>query len=786
VQPAGKEPFVPRTRESPPLDNLPLEQTSFVGREREVAEVERLLSERRMLTLCGPGGSGKTRLALAVARDMAGEFERGTWWVELAPVSDPELVPGTVARAVGAREVLDLSPTEALVDHLKGWKALLVLDNCEHLIEACADLADTLLGACPDLTLLATSREPLRVQGETNFMVPSLSVPDPGGSPTTEVLARYEAVRLFVERAGAVDSGFRLTEPNAPAVAQLCNKLDGIPLAIELAAARTRVLTVEQISEKLDDPLGLLTAGSRTAAARHRTLRATLDWSHGLLGGDEGALFRRLAVFEGGFTLEAAEAVRSGKGAGEGSVLDLLSGLVDKSLVVTEAEARGTVRYGMLEPVRQYALELLVEDGEDGETRRRHAEFFVALAEEARPNLRAAPQVEWLRRLEKENGNLRGALSWTLSTDEIPTAARLGWALYMFWWIRNYQLEGRRWTEPVFSRKNEFAPWLRIRAIVVYGAMVYGHGDVEFLERLSGELMELSREVGGEALAEANAHLGFGLVATQRGDFEAARKYLEKSPSLFRRAGEDGQAAQMHTLIGAVLLREGDHEGALRGFEEGLALARSTGDRMSICIALFSLAQLALAGGDYDEASRRFAEGIAPSREIRDRGNVAHILEGLGIVAGARGEAMRATRLLGASEALISTIGLRGHTYYQMFDRSLYELVRDEVRAELGETAFETALDEGRAMSPEQAVEYALEDPTTPHGDADPTAQAGLTRREVEVLRLVAKGLSNREIAADLVLSEHTVHRHVANVLAKLGASSRAAAVAEASSHGLL
>jgi non-specific serine/threonine protein kinase len=298
--------------------------------------------------------------------------------------------------------------------------------------------------------------------------------------------------------------------------------------------------------------------------------------------------------------------------------------------------------------------------------------------------------------------------------------------------------------------------------------------------------MELSREVGGDALAEANAHLGFGLVATQRGDFEGARAHLEQSPPLFREAGEDGQAAQMHTLIGAVLLREGDHEEARQVFEEGLALGRSTGDGMSICITLFSLAQLALVGGDYDEASRRFAEGIAPSLEVRDWGNVAHILEGLGIVAGARGETGRAARLLGASEALISTIGLRGHTYYQMFDRSPYERVKDEVRAKLGEAAFAAALDEGRAMPAEQAVEYALEGPMTSHDDAASAAQAGLTRRQVEVLRLVAKGLSNREIATDLVLSEHTVHRHISNVLAKLGASSRAAAVAQAGNLGLL
>jgi predicted ATPase len=346
-----------------PIENLPPELTGFVGRERELAEVERLLSERRLLTLCGPGGAGKTRLALAAAQDAGEGFEGGAWWVELAPVDDPELVPAAVAQAAGVPEVLDLSPTEALVEHLAPRGTLLILDNCEHLIEACADLSDELLRACPDLRILATSREPLRVAGETNFMVPSLSAPDPGRMPSTEDLAGYEAVQLFVERAREVESGFAMTGGNAAAVARLCNKLDGIPLAIELAAARTKVLTVEQILKKLEDPLALLTTGNRTAAARHKTLRATLQWSYDLLSEAEQASLRRLSAFAGGFALEAAEEVCSGRGIEEYEVLDLLGRLVDKSLVVAGAEGEGAFRYGMLEPVKQYALERLEEGG---------------------------------------------------------------------------------------------------------------------------------------------------------------------------------------------------------------------------------------------------------------------------------------------------------------------------------------------------------------------------------------------------------------------------------------
>ena len=301
------------------LDNLPLELTSFVGRDREVAEVKRLLSDRRLLTLCGPGGAGKTRLALAVAQDLVEEFEGGVWWVELAPLSDPELVARSVASALGVPEEPDHSPIEALVQHLKSRKTLLILDNCEHLVEECADLADTLLRTCPELEILATSREPLRVAGESSWQVPSLSLPDAGRLTPAGELAGYEAVHLFVERAQAVDAGFALTEDNAPAVARLCQKLDGIPLAIELAAARSRVLAVEQISERLEDPLGLLTSGDRSSAPRQRTLRATLEWSHGLLGEAERVLFRRLSVFVGGWNLEAAEVVWGGNRCRQGS-----------------------------------------------------------------------------------------------------------------------------------------------------------------------------------------------------------------------------------------------------------------------------------------------------------------------------------------------------------------------------------------------------------------------------------------------------------------------------------
>jgi predicted ATPase/DNA-binding SARP family transcriptional activator len=720
-------------------NNLPVQLSSFIGREKEVAKVEELLDgDTRLVTLYGSGGCGKTRLALAVAQKEVEGFEDGVWWVELASLSDPDLVPRALASALGVREVPDRSLTEELVEHLESRRVLLILDNCEHLVESCAALAGTLLRTCPDLRMLATSREPLRVAGETVWMVPSLSLPDRQRGPSAVgALARYEAIRLFTERAEAVDAGFALTHQNATSVARLCHELDGIPLAIELAAARVRALAVEQIQERLEDSLGLLTTGNRTAPPRHQTLRATLLWSYELLDAHERKLFEHLSVFAGGWDLGAAEAV--GAEEAPGVVLDLLSNLVDKSLVVAEKSGQGSssiLRYRMLEPVRQYASELLTESGDSEETRRRHAAYFVALAEQAQPRLRS--EVEWLGRLEQENGNLRGALSWAQATDAISTSARLCWALHVFWWIHNHHPEGRRWVEPVIQRREELSIRWRIRTTIVAEVMAFGQGDIGAVERFIEDLWVYSLELGGDAYADSYAHGGYGLLLTLRGDFEPAMKHLEKALPLFREAGEDGQASQTYTWLGTALLLQGDYKEARRSFEDGLAFGRRIRDGLGICNALFSLAQLELAGGDYDAASSRFAEGIAPSLEWGDRGNIAYILEGLGVAAGARGDAIMSARLNGASEAMISDMGLRGHTYYQP-DRALYERINAGVRSSLGDAAFEAALTEGRIMAPEQAIEYALgavgepaATPTTVTNTVAPEPPAGSSEKPTE------------------------------------------------------
>ena len=482
-------------------NNLPLELSSFVGRDREVAKIEALLAEHRLLTLTGPGGSGKTRLALAVASEVLEAFEDGAWLVELAPLSDPNLVPQAVTSALGVRETPGTTLVDSLRAHLHLRGTLLVLDNCEHLIASCASLAETLLRHCPHLRILATSRESFRVSGETIFTVPPLSLPDPHRLPDADSFSHYEAARLFVDRAKGVKPDFALTEGNALAVAQICYRLDGIPLAIELAAARTRVLSVEQISERLKESFGLLSGGGRTAMAHHGTLGATMDWSHDLLSEEEKVLFRRLSVFAGGFTLEAAEAVGSGGGIEEGEVLDLLTSLVDKSLVVFEERQDGTVRYRLLETVRQYASEKLERSREEDEVGSRHALFFLALAEEVEPKINTAGRLRWLERLENEHDNLRAALAWSRAEGTRgETSLQLVAALFWFWFHSGYFSEGRGW---------------------LCGALATAEGTGE-------------RPAPASPAARGKALCGAGLLAWMQGDQAAAGSRLEESVTLWR------------------------------------------------------------------------------------------------------------------------------------------------------------------------------------------------------------------------------------------------------------
>jgi predicted ATPase/DNA-binding SARP family transcriptional activator len=642
--------------------NLPAQRTSFVGREREMLELKRALATTRFLTLSGAGGSGKTRLALEVARDVVGACPDGVWLVELAPLTEGALVPQAMARALKVAEQPGRAPTEALVDALREKRLLVVLDNCEHLIEAAARLSDALLSSCPHLRLLATSRETLGVEGELVWMVDPLSVPnaDPDVHRTpfgAGELARYEAVRLFVERARTRSSRFELTEENAGAVAQVCRRLEGMPLAIELAAARVGTLAVVQIAQRLEDSLKLLSVDSRTADPRHRTLRATLDWSYNLLSEEERVLLRRLSVFAGGWTLEVAEeAVGTNEDVGEEDVLELLSRLVDKSLVVAEVRAGEVRRYRLLEPVRQYAGERLEESGETEDFSGRHAGFFLALAEEAEPELAGAQQQEWAERLETDHDNMRAALSWSLE-KEPETAFRLAMALARFWERRVRLVEGSAWLEAVLRLSDGADTAVRAKLSSEAGTFAFHRADYDHAIVLHGEALELYRQAGDDS-GVAFALLCLGAQYFEKGDPEQAAPFLEEALALSRRIGDkQNTAGTLHNLA-EVERQRGNYERAKTLGMESLSLSREMEDQWRLAMIVGWVGLLEVWNGDDHESAEGFLEeALALNRGLGNWAYGAYCLEGFAGLAGARGQGERAARLWDAAEALRSNIG---------------------------------------------------------------------------------------------------------------------------------
>ena len=761
-------------------EGAPLGLTSFVGREREVTEVGRLLASHPLITLTGPGGAGKTRLASAAALEAVKDFEDGAWWVDLAPLSHPDLVPQAVAQALNVPETPTHSLTDAIAWDLRELEILIVLDNCEHLVGACARLADDLLHACPGLVVLATSREALGIGGERNFPVPPLSVPEPDHAQALESLQHYEAVRLFVERAKVAAPGFEVTEANAAAVARLCRRLDGMPLAIELAAARTRVLSVEQLASRLDESFDLLTGSNRTTMPRQRTLRAAIDWSYELLGDRERIVFRRLSVFAGGFTLEAAEAVSTGGDIERDEILDLLTRLVDKSLLLA-MDWDGEARYRLLETVGQYGQERLQESGEAEPVKERHAEYFLALAEEAEPELRGARQDEWLQRLDEERGNLRVALGWAVEGDDAELGLRLAGALERFWWARGYLGEGRGWLERGLAARGPLSVSTRAKALNEAGWMALWQDDlvraVELLEEGLASYKDLRDE---PHIATSLTNLGH--AALHQDDKARLKALCEDAETLRTRFTDRWAIAELLVFLGMAALYEGDHEGATVLLEEGMATFRDIGDTQRVPICVTYLWMAALEGGDTGRAAALLEEDLRRLRslEFKLQIQVYDDLMGSAVLAALGRRPARATRLWGAAEDLREAIGLS----IALWDHTPTDLGAQlsALRSHLDGAAFDAMWLEGRAMTPVEAIEYALRTE-----EAAPTAPSSLlSGRETEVLVLVAEGLTNPQVAGRLYLSPRTVGQHLRSVYRKLGVPSRAAAVKEASERGLI
>jgi predicted ATPase/DNA-binding CsgD family transcriptional regulator len=757
--------------------NLPAPRTSFVERGREMVEVKRALAMTRLLTLTGAGGSGKTRLAMEVARDLVGVYPDGVWLVELAPLSEGGLVPQAVAAALGVQEQPGQPLAQTLAEAL-GHKEmlLLVLDNCEHLIDTVANLVDALLNSCPRLRILATSREALGVAGEARWPVPSLSVPDPRRAETVEELEGCESARLFAERASERHPGFSLTAGNAQGVAQICRRLEGVPLAIELAAARVDTLSIEQISERLKDSLKLLASGDRTAVPRQRTLKGALDWSHELLSEPERVLFRRLSVFAGGWTLETAEVVGSGEGVEEGEVLDLLSGLVEKSLIVAEGIGEGgKVRYRMLEPVRQYALKKLEGSGEVRAVRRRHAVFFLALAEEAEPELMGPNQRAWLGRLETEHDNLRAALSWSLANGESDLGLPLSGALGQFWSLRAHYDEGRRWLEAALAQGDTPSASARAKALFQAGDIAREQGDYERSVTFGEESLALYRRLGDKANS-ATALYTLGWAALSRNELERASRLAEEALALVRETNDRVGVVRTLLILGLVAISRHDYEEATALHEESLALAQEVEDDFAIGLSLLSGALASLGLGDHRQTRVLSEKSLKMFQQLGMPYLIASCLLAAASLAVAEDQPARAARLWGAAEALREEIGAG----ISPSERHISRPYIDATRTLLDAAAWEAAWAEGWAMSTQEAVEYALSEreatPSAPRGPERPHDDeplAPLTRREEEVAVLLARGLTNRQIAKELSISEHTVENHVAPILKKLKVRSR-------------
>jgi len=823
--PPTAPPTIPRrssAEEHRRLSTLPLPLTSLVGREREVSAACTLLArpEVRLLTLTGAGGVGKTRLALAIATEVQGHFSDGVCFVSLAPIQDVDLVLPTLVRALGL-QANTLPPLQVLQAELREQHRLLVLDNFETVVAAAPSLLE-LLAACPQLKVLVTSRETLRVRGEHEFVVQPLALPDPTHLPDEETLAHYGAIALFLERVHAVQPAIQLDSSTAPLITEICRRLDGLPLALELAAARLKLLPLPALLERLQHRLAVLTGGPRDLPARQQTLRQTIAWSYSLLSDSEQRLFRLLSVFVDGCTLEAMEAVYSTLGGERASVLDGVTSLLHKHLLRRGEQGDEAPRLLLHETIREYGLEALVANQELKVARQAHAEYYLGLAEEAEVHLEGAQQVVWLARLEHEHANLRAALDWLLEQHESEMALRLSGALFRFWEARRYLSEGRHFLERALASSQDVAAGVLAKALLVAGFLVLEQGDLERGMVLGREAVALQRELGDVHHLARSLYL-LGLIAWVTGDFATARSYAEEGLAIARALDEKFTLAYLLDLLGqialdqgednraGVLLEEGltlhlqtgDTRGRLNALfflmrmlaaqgevararacaEEQLALSRALGFRVGIAGALSFLGRLALQEGNVATAGGLFEEGLVLLHEVNESWGIATNLQGIGVTVAAQGRPVEAARLWGAVETLCAQL----RAPLPAEERAFVARASAAVRAALGEEAFARAWAEGQAMTPEQALAAVGRTARSSQPQAratrsargtdqqlpSPSATGDLTEREVEVLQLVAQGLTDAQVAKALVISPRTVNAHLRSIYSKLNITSR-------------
>ena len=760
--------------------NLPTRLSSFVGRQDEIAQVRELLGTQRLLTLTGAGGCGKTRLALQVASEFTDTCEDGVWLVELDALGDSMLLPQTVASALGVREQKGRTPTETLLEYLATRRLLLVLDNCEHLVQAVAEFASKLLQACPTLAILATSREPLGVDGEAIWAIPPMSLEhveaaDQGASHrrSATVIPRSEAVELFVARAEVAAPGFELTPENLAAVEEICGRLDGMPLAIELAAARLRALSVQDVAEHLDDRFHLLTGGSRTAPRRQQTLEATLDWSFALLSETERMILRRLSVFAGGCTWPAAEAVCSGDGVTRGEVIEILPHLVDKSLVQAIVQTTGGTRYRLLETIRQYVWQRLLESGEAPLVQARHAQTFIEFARQGVMKGTKFPsvvEVTAVSRWEVEHDNFRAALSWSLSPDgDRELGMRLSSTLSQFWQMRGYLTEGRRWREALLANEEGVSADARAEAWSLAGhARIYDEriDDGEACFRTSLALYE---ELGDRAgVAWQQGWLSWVQVA--RAEYEQAASLARGAVDVLREMGDDLGTAVALEGWGEAEYLQGNFAEAKTRFEASLATARKLSNPYIVGRRLTRLGQVAHARQSAEQGVELIQEGLTTCMRAGDNSGATMALSALAGVALSQGQATWAARLLGAVARLEEQAG----SAMWFLDRLEYHRSLTHARSQLPAADFDAAWRIGGLMTLLQAVDHACRRPdTASERRALKEEYEGLTEREREVAAWLAQGKSNREIAEAMTVGVRTIETYVTRILNKLGFDSR-------------